>query len=260
MSNGRRSPNPPHLGHGWMLATLSAMLLLGAVGAVSQTSAPTQHGNTPASPGSTPSRQEEENRKLPVILDRLEGFYSAAETLRTRFEIETVNELVGDVEVERGELFLTRPIQMRWQYSEPKGKMILLDGHFQWLYLPSEKQVFRGGQQETASGLTLTLLSNPASLQEEFNIRLVDGPEDPKSVELQLSPREANSDIQQLILKIERAKGFLMEIRMTDELNKLTVIRLSAPKINTRISSKTYRFQPPRGTEMLDFNGDPIVD
>ena len=44
---------------------------------------------------------------------------------------------------ESGTLLLMKPGRMKWEYSEPAGKLFLLDGTFAWFYSHGDSQVQR---------------------------------------------------------------------------------------------------------------------
>ncbi len=46
-------------------------------------------------------------------------------------------------------LMLRKPGRMRWDYSQPTGKLFVSDGKFLWLYTPAENRVEKMKLQET---------------------------------------------------------------------------------------------------------------
>lgn len=71
-------------------------------------------------------------------LKGVENRYNKAQTLDVMFS-ETYS-LKGRKRVEKGELFLRKPGRMRWQYSEPPGKLFVSDGKFVYFSSPQENR------------------------------------------------------------------------------------------------------------------------
>ena len=221
----------------------------------------------------------------PPLVQKIEAYYSKAETLKAAFEIETVNQEIGEVELERGEIFVQRPNRMRWSYSDPQGKVLLLDGKQQWLYLPDEGQAFRGEQSQTSSEMTLTLLAAPGTLDQRFVVTSVDSPASETSTTgtpaptaiptagpkegvpasagveyLRLEPRQAQNDFEYVVLGVEPATGKVVAMNVVDSFHNMTRIRFTGLELNPRLSSSIWELKLPRGTELLNFDGEPIKD
>jgi outer membrane lipoprotein carrier protein len=199
-----------------------------------------------------------------TLVEKIESLYSKAESLHGRFEIETINQAIGESEIETGEIFVSRPNRMKWQYHDPEGKVVLLDGTYQWMYLPEEGQAFRGQQAQTSSELTLTLLADPGTLKKRFELSDERDPADPKAGAalswLRLKPREAQEDFDHVVLGVDAASGKVLAMDIVDKFDNLTKIRFSDLELNPRLSSKVYELKLPRGTELLNFQGEPIKE
>ncbi len=80
-----------------------------------------------------------DNTPLSLTLDGLEYRYNRAKTLQVTFE----ESYIGSGRPrrnERGELSLQKPGKMRWEYSEPAGKLFLSDGKLIYYYNPVSKR------------------------------------------------------------------------------------------------------------------------
>src|SRR6184192_3437922 len=54
----------------------------------------------------------------------------------------------GITRTESGTLWLKKPGKMRWEYRSPQEKLFVDDGHYGWLYLPTEKQVRKSSMKQ----------------------------------------------------------------------------------------------------------------
>jgi outer membrane lipoprotein carrier protein len=195
-----------------------------------------------------------------ALLQKIEAVYSKAETLRARFEVETVNQALGQTEIERGELFVSRPNRMKWQYLEPDGKVVLLDGKHQWMYLPEEGQAFRGEQTEATSELTLSLLADPGTLEKRFRVEPATAPDGAAEGQafLRLEPHDPDPDLKSVLLGVDEASGQVRSMHVVDPFDNVTRVRLSELQFNPRISDRLWDLKLPKGTELLNMQGEPI--
>jgi outer membrane lipoprotein carrier protein len=77
---------------------------------------------------------------LPVLLKRIEQRYNSTQTLRSEFE-QTLSAAQSRRVVERGTLYLRKPGRMRWEYSQPEGKLFLSDGKQIHFVSPAARRV-----------------------------------------------------------------------------------------------------------------------
>src|SRR4051794_25717032 len=76
-----------------------------------------------------------------AIAEKVDERYNHIRTLEAGFT-ETYTG-AGMTRTESGTLLLKKPGQMRWDYTEPRPKIFVTDGHIAWFYVPGEKQARR---------------------------------------------------------------------------------------------------------------------
>lgn len=74
---------------------------------------------------------------LNTVLKDVEGRYNHAKTLQVLFTLQSTPK-GGIQRSESGTLQLRKPGRMRWDYSQPKGKQVVSDGTYIYIYSPSE--------------------------------------------------------------------------------------------------------------------------
>jgi outer membrane lipoprotein carrier protein len=82
------------------------------------------------------------------LLKTAEQRYNRADTLQVLFRQE-INQTGHLRRAESGVLDLRKPGRMRWDYSDPKGKLAVCDGKTFWVYYPSENRVDKMPLKET---------------------------------------------------------------------------------------------------------------
>lgn len=80
---------------------------------------------------------------LKPLLKAVEQRYNSAATLEVHFEQRALVQ-GRPRRAESGLLTLRKPGRMRWQYTQPAGKLFVCDGKWVWFYSPDAQQVERG--------------------------------------------------------------------------------------------------------------------
>ncbi len=184
-----------------------------------------------------------------AILAGVENRYNRARTLQVTFE-QTYEAAQRGPKTEAGELYLRKPGRMRWQYTQPAGKLFISDGKVVYLYTPSNSRVERSKVKESDDmRAPLAFLLGKLDFKRDFK-RFVMRPAgedtwvvaEPRSerapyskVEFRVGP---NYEIRQLIVAGEGAST--MEFRFQGE------------KLNPALPQKLFDFQPPPGAEVVE--------
>ncbi len=68
---------------------------------------------------------------------------------------------------------LRKPARMRWDYSQPKGKLVLSDGTDLWIYTPAENHAVKMSLKETEDmRAPMAFLLGKLNFQKDFrNLR-----------------------------------------------------------------------------------------
>ena len=82
------------------------------------------------------------------LLKTVEQRYNHADTLQVLFR-ESYTRTGHAPKSESGVLELRKPGRMRWEYTDPKGKLAVGDGKVFWMYTPSENRVDKMPLRET---------------------------------------------------------------------------------------------------------------
>ena len=73
------------------------------------------------------------------LLQSVQDRYNHAKTLQVLFKEQYTRPGKATL-TESGLLMLRKPGRMRWDYSQPKGKLVLSDGSALWIYNPAENR------------------------------------------------------------------------------------------------------------------------
>jgi len=183
------------------------------------------------------------------LLKAVESRYNRAQTLQVKFA-ETYSGLSQGARTESGILYLRKPGRMRWEYTQPAGKLFVSDGKEVYLYLPGEHRVEKMPLKATEDmRAPLAFLLGKLNFEREFqNIQARaegDGSlvtADPKSESLPYSKVEFLVSPTFVIRKLHIVgqDQSILDFTFDDE------------KLNPALANSMFQFHPPPGAEVVE--------
>lgn len=185
--------------------------------------------------------------------DPLRQFVDTVSTLSATFEQVQTDEDGRILQTSSGEVFLERAAsagdagRFRWSYLKPYVQLLVCDGDTIWMYDPDLAQVTARPAAQTLAGTPAELLSRRGVLDQQFTQTLV-GVED-GAQHLRLAPKSADSEFREIELWLKN--GVPQRMRFKDPLGGSNEIRFSATQTNTALDSKLFRFDIPKGVDVV---------
>jgi len=180
---------------------------------------------------------------------RVDRHYNQLHSLRCGFA-ESYQGL-GIRRTESGTLLLLKPGRMRWDYSQPSGKLFLLDGKYAWLYTRGDAQVQRlPAKQLDDLRSPLRFLLGHTELEKELN-NLIMRPASNGQFTLTGQPKGQEKRVSRLTLTVT-ATGVITAIEMEETDGAQTRFSFSAEQTNAPISADAFRFTPPAGVPVVE--------
>jgi outer membrane lipoprotein carrier protein len=183
------------------------------------------------------------------LLKAVESRYNRAQTLQVKFA-ETYSGMGQGARTEAGILYLRKPGRMRWEYTQPAGKLFVSDGKVVYLYLPGENRVDKMPLKDTEDmRAPLAFLLGKLNFEREFqNIQTrAEGDSslvtaDPKSPSLPYSKVEflVSATFAIRKLHIVGQDQSILDFTFVDE------------KVNPALANSMFQFHPPPGAEVVE--------
>lgn len=154
---------------------------------------------------------------------------------------------------ERGEVYIKKPGQMRWEYEKPEEKLFVSDGVKVYSYLPADRQVIVGTMPAADEASTPVLfLVGKGSLPRDFTVRYgeLPGAGDDTYV-LELTPRRPEPEYTTLFLAVDRETLELRRLVSVDRQGGTSTFVFSNLQENRGLSDKLFRFTIPRNVEVV---------
>jgi outer membrane lipoprotein carrier protein len=184
----------------------------------------------------------------------VERRYNSARTMEAGFEQTYLAQ--GRRRVERGDLSLRKPGRMRWEYTNPAGKLFIADGKWVWMYSPAtekaERAKLKASDDERAPLAFLLGKLDFSRLFRDFELIESGGATViralPKSDKVPYTSVEftvgGQGEIQRL--KVANGDGSVTEYAFTNQ------------RMNGAVNDARFRFTPPPGVpvEEITEGGD----
>lgn len=187
------------------------------------------------------------------ILQELEQTYDSASTIEGRFE-QIYRSLRFDEKKASGNLWISKPGKMRWDYTQPKGQVLVANGSTIILYDPKDQQALTYTQPKAdAFPMGLSFLFGKSRLTESFQATLVEG----KELVLRCQPKIPETNIKEVFLTLEKKKiqgkdsWVVVSTRILDFLGGENEIRLSKLVFGKPLADRLFEYRPPKGIPMV---------
>ena len=184
--------------------------------------------------------------------EKLQAFTGGLKGLDGRFEQQVFDPDGRGAKTSTGTVKLSAPRQFRWEYLKPSPQLVVADGDQVWIYDPDLEQVTVRNQSAEEQGSPLAVLIDPTELDRQYKVS--EGGSAGGLDWLVLAPKKAD----EAAFKQARL-GFgptgLARMEMQDALGQRTVIGFGPWKRNPRFPPATFRFTPPKGTDVV---GTPV--
>ena len=183
------------------------------------------------------------------LLKIVEERYNHADSLQVLFR-EQYTKPGHAPRPESGLLDLRKPGRMRWEYSEPKGKLAVCDGKTFWMYVPSDNQVQKMPLKETDElQAPIAFLLGKLHFEKEF--RNIKGKPEGADTRITAEPKSDNlpySEVEFLVT----ADGRIRQVKVTEYDNSIMEYSFDQEKLNPKLDDKLFHYQPPPGVEVLE--------
>lgn len=183
------------------------------------------------------------------LAQRVDAHYNSLHSLKADFSESYAG--MGIQRVESGTLLLRKPGRMKWEYSEPAGKLFVLDGKYAWFYSAGDPQVQRLPAKELDDLRSpLRFLLGHTELEKEMS-SLALAPAANGHFTLSGQPKGQENRIRKLTLTVTPA-GVITGIEMDETDGAVTRFVFSNQQPDAPIPAQAFHFTPPPGVPVVD--------
>jgi outer membrane lipoprotein carrier protein len=191
-----------------------------------------------------------------VAIERAVGAYSKVRTAHATFEQSIINPLTGSKLHSKGEFDQARPDKFAFRFSDPKGDVIVSDGRFVWIYLPSSTpgQVIRAPLSSDIEGsidLIGTFFTNPRSKYVISDGGTATVGERATRL-LTLVPKTKEASFTRARVWIDSEDGTLRQFEAQEHSGITRTVRIVSFTPNADVAPSAFAFKPAKGIRVVD--------
>lgn len=180
-------------------------------------------------------------------VQRVEGYLSTVQSLEGEFQETIVDDASNLVDEARGKLYLQRPGQFRWDYSEPYLQSVVSNGKKVWVYDSELEQVTVKTLDSSLDDTPAMLLSSTQPVEDTF---LVGDLVEKGGIEwVELKPKTAEAVFASVRLGFAGDELDVMEL--VDNFGQTTRLQFSAVVKNPTLDGALFEFTPPPGVDVI---------
>ena len=181
-------------------------------------------------------------------LDQFKSFVAGTQSARAAFEQKVYDKGGKLTQEAKGSFVFQRPGRFRWVYDKPADQVIVGDGERVWIYDRELNQVTVRKLSAALGSTPAALLSGSADVGKAFEMS--DAGSRGGLEWLQAVPRDRDAGFERMRIGFG-AQGALEAMELVDHFGQTTRLRFSKGVRNPKVDPKEFRFDPPKGADVL---------
>jgi outer membrane lipoprotein carrier protein len=182
-----------------------------------------------------------------AAIDRFKTFVRGTQSARGEFEQKVYDRSGRPTQESKGSFVFQRPGLFRWLYAKPVDQVIVGDGERVWIHDRDLNQVTVRKLSRALGSTPAALLAGSADVEKAFEMSEA-GSKD--GIEwLEAKPREAEAGFARVRMGFD-ANG-LRAMELFDHFGQTTQLRFLNLVRNPKVDAAEFRFQPPKGADVL---------
>jgi outer membrane lipoprotein carrier protein len=179
--------------------------------------------------------------------ERFKTFVRNTQSARADFEQKVYDRGGRLTQESKGSFVFQRPGLFRWIYAKPVDQVIVGDGERVWIHDRDLNQVTVRKLSRALGSTPAALLAGSADIEKAFD--LADAGARDGLEWLEARPREREAGFERVRMGFDAETLRAMEL--FDHFGQRTVLRFSNLRRNPKVDRSEFRFQPPKGADVL---------
>ena len=180
-------------------------------------------------------------------IERFKTFVRTTQSASAAFDQRVLDRGGKLVQASKGRFVFLRPGRFRWSYEKPIDQLIVGDGERVWIYDRDLNQVTVRKLSKALGSTPAALLAGSSDIEKAFE--LSDAGERDGLEWLEAKPREREAGFERIRMGFDATGPRAMEL--TDNFGQTTHLRFSALTRNPKVDAADFRFEPPKGADVL---------
>ncbi|HEX6265991.1 MAG TPA: outer membrane lipoprotein chaperone LolA [Burkholderiales bacterium] len=180
-------------------------------------------------------------------LDRFKTFLRDTQSARADFEQKVYGREGKLTQESSGSFVFQRPGRFRWTYAKPVDQLIVGDGERVWIYDRDLNQVTVRKLSRALGSTPAALLAGASDVEKAFELRDAGSRDGLEWMEAKPKEREAGFEL----VRMGFGPQGVQAMELIDHFGHTTRLRFSNLQPNPKIDPGEFRFEPPKGADVL---------
>lgn len=184
---------------------------------------------------------------LEEIIEKTNAHYRNLNSFYTRVQQVTCDEALGICNVYEGEIYFLKPNYFKMVIEKPP-QILVGDSSSLWVYFPLEKRAIRQFLKDIPYAVNPDIFLMDYQNQYETTLSA----EGSGVYEITLTPKEADGIFHHAVITIDAQTFLIKAVAVIDPSGTENKFHFEATKLNPALDRKIFKFNPPRGTEIIE--------
>jgi len=192
---------------------------------------------------------------LDNVVGKIQDTYEQTGQVKARFTQTATLSSMKKREREEGVFYFKKPKCMRWVYTKPAAKELVINPEKAWLYVPADRMAYvQDADAIFKSAVSVRFLAGIGKLKDDFRISFAPEKEAGKSGDylLDLVPVKPQEGVRKLQIAVNRETFQIEKLVLFDSYGNVTTLAFSAIELNRDLPDSLFTFKPPAGVEVMD--------
>lgn len=192
-----------------------------------------------------------------ALATRVQKFYAKTKDFSASFTQSYDYLALNRTDERAGTVQVKRPGLVRWEYTKPEAKLLVLDGKDFWQFIAEDNMVMvKRGLQGNEASAAFSFLWGKGDLLAEFDPRATTLPAGlPASLAayeaLALTPKKPGGSVQRVVFVVGK-KGEVQASVLTDVQGNTNRLVFSDTKVDQQLPAARFTFKPPAGATVQE--------
>jgi len=188
------------------------------------------------------------------VVRKIQDTYEQTGQVKARFTQTVTLKAMKKTEREEGVFYFKKPKRMRWVYTKPAAKELVINQEKAWLYVPADKVAYvQDADGIFKSTVSVRFLAGIGKLKDDFRIAFASEKGTGKSdgYLLDLVPVKPEEGVKKLQIAVNRETFQIVKVVLFDPYGNVTTLTLSAIELNRDLPDSLFTFKPPAGVDVM---------
>ena len=192
---------------------------------------------------------------LDEVVQKIQDTYEQTGQVKAHFTQALTLKAMQKTQLEEGTFYFKKPKRMRWVYTKPAAKELVINPEKAWLYVPADKVAYvQDAESLFKSTVSVRFLAGIGKLKDDFRISFAGDKKVDKAGNylLDLVPVKPEEAVKKLQVAVNRESFQIVKVVLFDPYGNVTTLTFSGLELNKDLPDSLFTFKPPAGVDVMD--------